>query len=195
MSRVVIERTPDALVARIPVKRDEHAWLLLLWGPLWLAVGPMVLYLSPPGGYDPVFLILTMLFWLAVAIPVVVAWPWNAAGQEIVTLAGGMLNIRREIMGRGTTRQFPLAAIRGLNLDPHDETVELSGTPLGWGVRPSSVPALFNVWVRVLGLGGASIVFEHDGMRHGFGLALDGEEADGLLLDIEQYMADQPEES
>jgi hypothetical protein len=193
MSRLVITATDESFVARIRVKRDEYSWLFLLWGPLWLLGWPILVLLDlagqTPGPMNPGFLLLVTLLWLPVAAMVVYAWPWNAFGQEVVVLSDGILSLRQEVFGRGTVQRFPFAEIDGLDLDLHDETVEWSGTALDWAPDPQD---LLHVWPRVLRLGGASIRFEHGVAVHGFGLGLEGEESDALLIEIRQYVIDHP---
>ena len=61
-----------------------------------------------------VFSVIWLLLWTAGGVYAMYSLLWQIAGREIVVLSGGMLSIKRDVLGMGRTRNYDVARIRNL---------------------------------------------------------------------------------
>jgi hypothetical protein len=52
--------------------------------------------------------------WLLGEVWAIYWWLWSGFGKEIVTIREGALSIRRDILGCGRTRSFPIGSVKNL---------------------------------------------------------------------------------
>jgi len=93
-----------------------------------------------------------------------VACLWMARGQEIVTLRPDTLEIRRDVLGWGTTREYDLAYARNLRVSQRRFDPK----------RP----------LEVLGVGGGSVAFDYGARTLRFGSSLDEAEARQIVSEL-----------
>jgi hypothetical protein len=139
---------------------------------LVLAVGVTILwdYFTGriPGG---AFVLLWLLIWLALTVVLAAIWLWTGWGKEIVTVAGGALTVRRDLLGLGKTKSYPAADMRNLR------SAGFFGDPWGW-----------SGYLRYWGLAGGNVAFEHAGTTHRFGLLVEEDEARQIVEKITPYL-------
>lgn len=101
------------------------------------------------------------------------AWLWNAFGKEVVTVRVGTLVLKRDILGFGRSRVFPVSEIS------HLRASGLFGSSFlrGWAGG-------LNYW----GLSGGVIVFESGGKTHRFGIHLEEDEARHVVEELVKYL-------
>lgn len=156
---VTITTGPQGLEIVIPAPRNLFLLSLLgVWLMAWGAGELSALERLRSGrGADPEELLLVWLvIWTAAGLLAAYAWLWMLVGQERIVLGTSSLRIRREILGVGLTRTYPLLRIRSLRVEPPPP-----------GDRES--PLVF----RLAGLSGGTMAFDHEGqtVRCGAGLA------------------------
>jgi hypothetical protein len=68
-----------------------------------------------PGPSTPrAFITLWLAGWLLGEVWAIYSWLWSGFGKEIVTIREGALSIRRDILGYGRTRSFPIGNVSNL---------------------------------------------------------------------------------
>ncbi len=106
---------------------------LLFWLSGWLmggffAIRALVLGLTigPPSmGSATIALLKWLVMWLIGLLVFGYLFIWMVAGQEVVTLAGGVLGIRRKAGLLGTTRKYNTYQIRHLRAQPDEWPADL----------------------------------------------------------------------
>ena len=91
-----------------------------------------------------VFMIVWFILWIPIGIALFVLTFWIAKGREVITINADTFSIRREIMGFGVTKTYPVAQIRCLQITPANRRRlgKLSGAigfayqrqPVTWGM-------------------------------------------------------------
>lgn len=162
---------------QISIASEKH-WSMLLFLPLWLAgwtVGGVLAIrslLDPHSGQPALFIVLWLVAWTFGELFVPYAWLWNAFGKEVVTVRVGTLVLKRDILGFGRSRVFPVSEIS------HLRASGLFGSfLLGWAGG-------LNYW----GLSGGVIVFDSGGKTHRFGIHLEEDEARQVVEELVKYL-------
>jgi hypothetical protein len=176
MPRPRVQQLPmvNGTELRILAKRD---WGSLIFAPAWLAFwtfgGIMVMkWLIHPGPSTPrAFLGLWLTFWLLAEVWVLYWWLWTAFGKEIVTIREGALGIRRDILGYGRTKSFPIGSVRNLRAS---------------GLFPSN--SYWDNYLVQLKLAGGTVGFEVQGQVKKFGIQLTEPEAEEVVRDLMPYL-------
>lgn len=127
---------------------------------------------GPHSGQPALFMVLWLVGWAFGELFVPYAWLWNAFGKEVVTVRVGTLVLKRDILGFGRSRVFPVSEIS------HLRASGLFGSfLLGWAGG-------LNYW----GLSGGVIVFESGGKTHRFGIHLEEDEARQVVAELVRYL-------
>ncbi len=114
-------REPEGLRIVVRVKPDGFRTLLnLIWILIW-AAGEVVILLSLLGVFGPAGSALPRpldgLFLTAFSVVggiVLWRWLWRVGGREVFRIARSGLSARREILGIGRTRSFPVEKLRNV---------------------------------------------------------------------------------
>ncbi len=176
MPRTRLKQLPtvNGTELHILAKRD---WGSLLFTPVWLAFwtfgGIMVMkWLIHPGPSTPrAFLSLWLTFWLLSEVWVIYWWLWTAFGKEIVTIKEGSLGIKRDILGYGRTRSFPIGGVRNLRAS---------------GFFPSN--SYWDIYLVQLKLAGGTVGFDARGQIKKFGIQLTEPEAQEVVRELKPYL-------
>lgn len=170
-ARLTSRLTADGYQISIASKKN---WWMLLFLPLWLAgwtqggVLEIRSLLDPHSGQPALFMVLWLVLWAFAELFVAYAWLWNAFGKEVVTVRLGNLVLKRDILGFGRSRLFPVSEIS------HLRSSGLFGSfRLGWA-------GTLNFW----GLSGGMIAFESGRKTHRFGIHLEEDEATQVVAEL-----------
>jgi hypothetical protein len=174
-SRLEFATTADGYRLTIPTKRY---WAFRILGPFWLVAwwGSAVAFIvvSFQGGPDwpPVGLMLpVLLFWIIFSGLYSYWILWQIAGKEIVTIAGGQMTIKRDVLGFGRTRAYPVAQIRNL--------------------RASGLFGSFYSWsgmMKLYGFKGGVVAFENGDTTQRFGVHLEEPEALQVVENLQAHL-------
>ena len=175
MARTRLQRLPtvNGTELHILAKKD---WSGLIFTPVWLAFwtfgGIMVIrWLIHPGPSTPrAFLGLWLTFWLLGEVWVIYGWLWTAFGKEIVTIREGALEIKRDILGYGRVRSFPIGSVRNLRAS---------------GFFPSN--SYWDNYLVQLKLAGGTVGFDVQGQVKKFGIQLTEPEAEEVVRELKPY--------
>jgi hypothetical protein len=159
--RATIAGGPEGLEIVIPASRNL---VLAIFLGMWLAGWLMgewnaIAQLGRAAALDP-FLVLWLAGWTAAGIAVAYVWLWTLAGRERIVMGTSTLRVKREVLGLGWTRAYPLSKIRNLRVTPRL-------------TRPGSP----NVAFGLAGFTGGAIAFECEGKTIRFGASLEDAEA------------------
>ena len=166
---------PDGLEIVIPARRNVAVLVFLgLWLTGW-AVGELnALTEILSGGIRAadLFLLVWLCFWTAGGAVACYVWLWTLVGKERILMGTSTLRMSRDILGVGWPRIYPLHAIRNLRMVP-----------------PRVVPGNRNAVLRLSGLGGGWIEFEHQARVLRFGASLNETEARMIVERMKQRFA------
>jgi hypothetical protein len=175
-NRITYLEQGSTLEIRIPT-RKLGGFLVFL--PVWLAgwtaggVAMLIALISgnPVGGIG--FAVLWLVMWACGWLFTTYAWLWMAFGREIIRAGeGGVLTVKRDVFGLGSTKTFPIHAISDLR------AAGLFGNPYSWSASMSH-------W----GLSGGTVAFDHDGKTHRFGIHLEEDEARAVAERLRSYLS------
>ena len=125
-----------------------------------------------PGLSTPRFFIsLWLVGWALGEAWAVYQWLWTAFGKEVVKIDQGMMTIRRDILGHGRTRSFPIGTIAKLRAS---------------GVFPTH--SYWENYFLTIKLTGGTVGFESQGRRHRFGIQLTEPEAEQVVNELTPYL-------
>lgn len=164
---------PDGLEIVIPGGRNLAVAIFLgLWMAGWLA-GELnaIALLRRAGTSDPV-LLLWLAGWTAAGIVVAYVWLWVLVGRERVLLGASTLRLKRDVLGFGRTRVYPLSKVRNLRVAP---------PPLRSGSS--------NLFLSLAGVVGGAIAFECEERTIRFGASIDEAEAHRIIDRMRQRYA------
>jgi hypothetical protein len=152
-------------------------WGSLLFTPVWLTFwtfgGIMAMkWLIHAGPSTPrAFLSLWLTFWLLAEGWAIYWWLWSTLGKEIVTIREGVLGIRRDTLGYGRTRSFPIGSVRNLRAS---------------GFFPSN--SYWDNYLAQLKLAGGTVGFDVQDQAKKFGIQLTEPEAQQVVRDLKPYL-------
>lgn len=163
--------TPRGLEVTIPAPRQI---LVVLFLPIWLvgwlfgevSVISELASGSAKGGASA-FLLIWLAGWTVGGAFAIGTTLWMYFGKERVLLTTTSLGIRREALGIGRSREYELSQIRNLRVSPESFSMFNPGNG-----------------VRVLGLGGGNIAFDHGAATIRFGAGIDEAEATQIAADL-----------
>lgn len=170
--RIEVVETPNGFTAHI--KAPKIIFLLFFvplcmvgWAFGTVVVSRVIFSSIVTGSYlsQLLFLLLWLCFWLIAGSHILYAWFWMMFGKEVVSVRGNLLSLKRDIFGRGKTKQIPLPEITRLILD-------------------TNPPPLFSAEMKssYWGLEWNTIEVETLSGTHKFGLQLQDEET-GFIFD------------
>jgi hypothetical protein len=175
MARTRLQRLPTVKGTELHILAKKD-WGSLIFTPVWLAFwtfgGIMVMrWLIHPGPSTPrAFLSLWLTFWLLGEVWAIYGWLWTAFGKEIVTIREGALEIRRDILGYGRVRSFPIGSVRNLRAS---------------GFFPSN--SYWDNYLVQLKLAGGTVGFDVQGQVKKFGIQLTEPEAQEVVRELKPY--------
>lgn len=152
-------------------------WFVLLFLPVWLVgwtVGGIMVGLVQIRGGAPDwdgFIYIWLALWLIAAGLALYLWLWNAFGNEVVRIGGSALSLKRDILGLGVRRSFPITGVSNLR------AAGLFGSLHSWSYGMA--------WY---GLSPGVVAFEHEGKTHRFGIQLEEQEAHELVEALKRYL-------
>src|SRR5215471_11979231 len=117
MPRSRLQRLPTVSGTELHILAKKD-WGSLLFIPVWLAgwtfggITAMKWVIHPGSSTPRAFISLWLAGWLLGEVWAVYWWLWTACGKEIVTIREGVLSIKRDILGYGRIRSFPLGSVR-----------------------------------------------------------------------------------
>jgi hypothetical protein len=158
----------------ILAKKD---WSSLIFIPVWLAfwtfggITAMNWVIHPGPSTPRAFITLWLAGWLLGEVWAIYWWLWTAFGKEIVTIGEGELTIKRDVLGHGRTRRFPIGSVANLRAS---------------GVFPSS-----SYWGNYLvqqKLAGGTVGFDVQGQVKKFGIQLTEPEAQEVVRELKPYL-------
>lgn len=113
--RSFIHRNGDAIKLTIPSRRSWFVVILLaFWLVCWAAVESSTAerLVNVDGGLGTkTFLTVCLVAWTAFGIIALYGFFWLLGGREIITIDNRVLQIRRQIFGRGTVKHYPISDI------------------------------------------------------------------------------------
>jgi hypothetical protein len=159
----------------ILAKRD---WGSLIFVPVWLIFWTFggltaMKWVIHPGPSTPrAFISLWLVGWLLGEVWAIYSWLWAAFGKEIVTIKEGSLNVRRDVLGYGWTRSFPIGSVGNLRAS---------------GVFPAD-----SYWANLLiqmRLSGGTVGFDSQGRTQKFGIQLTESEAQEVVRELKPHLS------
>ncbi|MBI5711482.1 MAG: hypothetical protein HZC42_14445 [Candidatus Eisenbacteria bacterium] len=174
--RATVNDSADGLEIAIPAPR---VWLAVLFLGFWLfgwATGEAfaIRQLFGPGPTEArMFLAVWLAGWTLGGGAALAACAWMLAGKERVRLLPDVLAIRRDVLGLGFTKPYPLDRVRNLRAQALPEIPPGLANPQALaGVKTA---------MRLVGVLGPGIAFDCDGRSVRFGFAIDLVEAQQLV--------------
>jgi hypothetical protein len=144
-----------------------------VWLVFWTFGGIMAMkWAVHPGPSTPrAFLTLWLAGWLLGEVWAIYWWLWGGFGREIVTIREGAFSIRRDILGLGHTRSFPIGSVKNLRAS---------------GFFPSN--SYWDDYLVQLKLAGGTVGFESQGRIEKFGIQLTEPEAQEVVQELTPYL-------
>ncbi len=149
---------------------------LSIWFAFWTVGGvTAVLFLLHPDSGPPVLImVFWLIVWAAAELSVAYIWLWSAFGKELVTVGNGNLVLKKDILGYGRAKVFPVSQVSNLRASG------LFGSFLqGWG---------WSGMAKFYGLSGGVIAFESGGKTHRFGIQLEEDEARQVAAELANHL-------
>jgi hypothetical protein len=145
---------------------------MLLFTALWLCgwtVGGVdaISQVFSMSGKEAWFLILWLCVWVVGEFFFLYVFLWGAFGYESVRIGQGIMNIRRAIFSYGLSKNYPLSGVSNLRASG------LFGSPMSWRFG-------MTYW----GISGGNVAFEYAGKTRRFGINLNEDEANQLVIAI-----------
>jgi hypothetical protein len=191
--RIQIDYPSDGLEIRIESRKSKWLlaalavvgiWFFCTWG--WWILFLITRVVSPVNIGELVFASIFLFFFLLLSVgillPLAYGVGWLLRGQETIKVAAGSLKITKELFGRGTSVGYDLKKISNLR------SVE---STLQEGARSKSprlqrTLELLNklaTWLPT-----PAILFDYGDEKQQFGLQLDNEESQQVILRLRRYL-------
>jgi hypothetical protein len=163
-ARFVTQDTPEGLRLIVSVPRSLLALLVIPgWLVAWAVALAFGIRMAMNGhGSAPFYTWLGL--WTCCGLLFAYHWLWMVAGREIVTLREGALEVRRDILGVGFSREFAGAQI----------------------TRPCYIPEIGSSW-RLAAKRPSSLMFQYGKRTVEFARGLDEFEAAHMMRLIRQH--------
>jgi hypothetical protein len=114
-TRVSTIKDRNGITVTIKAKKN---WFLLAFLPFWLTGwtigGIAAISALITGKSEGPFLIIWLCGWIVGETLVILIWSWTAFGQEVISIRDGSFLHRREVLGRGLSREFRLHELYNL---------------------------------------------------------------------------------
>ena len=121
-TRVLLARprwTAEGRRIRIPARQRFVLWFMCFWLTGWTFAG--IETIRQVTEKPQPFLFLWLGFWAFGMVAAVWTILWQLLGSEVVELEGGVLRLRSEVGGLGSTREFEITSVRDLRAVPLGE--------------------------------------------------------------------------
>jgi hypothetical protein len=165
--RSAVRQLADGIEIVIPAGRSVFLMVFLgVWMAGWLfgAVPAASWLLSGQEDASMLLLGAWLVMWAIGGVAVLLSWLWMARGREMVTLRPDTLEIKRDVLGWGTTREYDLAYVRNLRVSQQ-------------GFNPKRP-------FELSGMGGGSIAFDYGARTLRFASSLDEAEAQQVVSEL-----------
>lgn len=159
---------------------SKKLWSALLFGPvmvvLWALGAVLVVGLQskpgvrPPDLFSDLIMAFWWIFWAAWGLGVAYVWLWVAFGKELVTVRYGNLVLKKDILGFGRSKAFPVSSVSNLR----------ASGPFGSRV--------VRCQIDVYAFRGGVITFESGGKTHRFGIQLEEGEAREVVAQLAERL-------
>jgi len=171
--RSVKTLVPGGVLVSIPARRRWFAALFLAFWLVGWAFGEVTVARRLFVGSEPppVFLVVWLSLWTVGGAFAVTALAWGVAGRELVTVKGGVLSVRREVLGVGRTWDYDADKVHGLRVSPA-------------GFDPFSMAGSLRVW----GLSGGPMAFDYGARTVRIGAGLDEAEAASVVRELGEWL-------
>ena len=120
--RATVTDDPEGLRITIPARRHWGLIVFLgIWLCGWAGVGIVVwLAFVRQAGYwgARAFVLAWLLIWAMSGLAVGYVWIWTVSGSEVLLIGGASLAVTRRTWVTSRTKQFPMAEIGHLRVDP-----------------------------------------------------------------------------
>jgi hypothetical protein len=155
----------------------KKEWGTLIVLPVWLAGwtfgGIMAMkWLLHPGPSTPrPFISVWLVGWALGEGWAIYQWLWTAFGKEIIRVKEGTLTVKRDVLGYGRSRSFPIGADTNLRAS---------------GIFPSA--SYWDNYLTQMKIGGGTVGFDSQGQRARFGIQLTEPEAQEVVRELKPYL-------
>jgi hypothetical protein len=155
----------------------KKEWSALIFLPLWLAIWTfagivaMKWVLRPAPSTPRAFVSLWLVGWALGEAWAVYSWSWTAFGKEILEVKEGVLTTKRDILGLGRSRRFPIGSVANLRAS---------------GIFPSS--SNWENYLTQMKLGGGTVAFDSQGKIVRFGIQLTEPEAQEVVRELKPWL-------
>jgi hypothetical protein len=158
---------------RIHIKSSKQV-SLLLFVPIWIGwtVAGIVVIRGLLSGEAPLSVLLWLCGWLVAETLVVYTGLWTAFGKEIISIEGGILTVKRDILGYGPSKEMPIYQLRNLRASGY------FGPIFSW-----------NHTLAQWGLSGGTIAVDEMDKTYRFGINLQEKEAKAVVKELQPYLA------
>lgn len=176
MPRTRLQRVPAVNGAELLILAKKD-WGSLIFIPVWLAFWTFggitaMKWIIHPGPSTPrAFITLWLAGWLLGEVWAIYWWLWSGFGKEIVTIKEGELRIKRDILGYGRTRSFPVGSIKNLRAS---------------GFFPSD--SYWENYLAPMKLAGGTVGFDVQGHVKKFGIQLTEPEAQEVVRELKPHV-------
>lgn len=165
--------SPSGIELHINARRKFGSLILLpVWLAGWTYGGIMALkwILYPGPATSRAFISIWLVGWALGEAWAIYQWFWTAFGKETIQLGEGNLTIKRDILGHGRTRTFPIGTVSNLRAS---------------GLFSSS--SYWDNYRAQLKLGRGMVAFDSQGQTHRFGIELNESEAENVVQELKPY--------
>lgn len=176
LTKTRVQRLPTVTGVELHIAAKKE-WSNLIFLPVWLAFwtfgGLMAMrWVMHPGPSTPrAFISVWLVGWAFGEVWAIYQWFWTAFGKEIVKISEGALTIKRDILGYGRSRNFPIGTVRDLRAS---------------GFFPAS--SYWGNYFAQMKLAGGTVGFDSQGQTQRFGIQLTEPEAQQVVGELKPYM-------
>jgi hypothetical protein len=153
-------------------------WWSLAFTPVWLVgwtfggITAMKWVLRPGPSTSRGFISVWLLGWAFGEGWAIYQWFWAAFGKEIIEIREGELTIKRDILGRGRSRTFPIGSVTNLRAS---------------GIFLSS--SYWDNYLVQMRLRGGTVAFDSQGRTQRCGIQLTESEAQQVVQELKPYLS------
>jgi hypothetical protein len=171
-----VQTLPSVTGAEIYI-RAKKDWGSLLFLPIWLAfwtfggIMAMKWVLHPRPSTPRAFISLWLVGWLLGESWALYSWLWTAFGKEVVRVKEGSLTVRRDVLGFGRDRSFPLASLSQLRAR---------------GIFPTN--SYWGDYMAQMRLGGGTVAVDAEGKTVQFGIQLTEPQAQEVVETLKAWI-------
>ena len=171
-----VQNLPSVTGAELHIIAKKE-WGYLIFIPVWLTfwtfggVGAIKWVVYPGPSAPRAFILLWLVGWAAGETWALYLWFWTAFGKEIIQVKGSALTVKRDVLGFGRSRSFPIGSVANLRAS---------------GLFPST--SYWDNYLAQMKLGGGSVGFDSQGRIVRFGIQLTEPEAQDVVEQLKPYL-------